>query len=68
MALPCIAYFRSGRDGFDFHIRLEQDDYVIDVFDSSIESADAAHLTAYTCDTWSDVLAFCTRYDGLSVL
>ncbi len=47
---------------------LEQDDYIIDVFDTAIESADDAHLTTHTCDTWQHVLAFCTRYDGLSVL
>ena len=49
-------------------VRSEQDDYVIDVFATAIESADAAHLTTHPCDTWQHVLAFCTRYNGLSVL
>jgi hypothetical protein len=43
------------------------DDYLIDVFDSATESADDAHLTTHTCDTWQHVLAFCTHYDHLSV-
>jgi hypothetical protein len=47
---------------------LEYDDYVIDVFDSAIESADDAHLTTHTCDTREHVLAFCTHYDRISVL
>jgi len=47
---------------------LEQDDYVIDVFDGAIESADDAHLTTHTCDTWQQVRAFCTHYNGLSIL
>jgi hypothetical protein len=33
-------------------VRLEKDDYIIDVFDSAIESADDAHLTTHTCDTF----------------
>jgi hypothetical protein len=48
-------------------VRSEQDDYVIDVFATAIESPDNAHLTAHTCDTWQQVLAFCTHYDDLSV-
>jgi len=51
----------------DFHIRLEQDDYVIDAFASAIESADEAYLTTHTCDTWAQVVAFCTAYDGINV-
>jgi uncharacterized FAD-dependent dehydrogenase len=59
--------WETERDEFDFHIRLEEDDYVIDVFNSFIESADDAHLTTHTCDTWEEVVAFCTNYDGISV-
>jgi hypothetical protein len=59
--------WETERDEFDFHIRLESDDYVIDVFASAIESADDAHLATHTCDTWEHVLAFCTHYDGISV-
>jgi hypothetical protein len=55
------------RAEFDFHIRLEQDDYIIDAFNSFIESAEDAHLTTHTCETWEEVLAFCTHYDGISV-
>jgi hypothetical protein len=47
---------------------LEQDDYLIDVFATAIESPNAAHLTTHTSDTWQHVLAFCTHYDGLSIL
>ena len=46
---------------------LESDDYVIDVFDSAIKSVDDAHLTTQTCDTWEQVVAYCTHYDGISV-
>lgn len=54
-------------DEFDFHIRLESDDYVIDVFDSAIESTDEAYLTTETCDTWEQVVTFCSKYDGVSI-
>ena len=46
---------------------LESHAYVIDVFDSAIESADDAYVTTHTCDTWEQVIAFCTQYDGISV-
>lgn len=51
-----------------FHIRLEQDDYVIDVFDNSIEDADEACITTHSCETWEQVVAFCSRYDGVTVI
>lgn len=56
------------RFDFDFHIRLESDDYVIDVFDSSIEDTDEAYITTHTCDTWEQVERYCRDYDGISVI
>ena len=46
------------RSDVDFHVRLENDDYFVDAFDSSIEDADLAHLTTFRCDTWETVVAF----------
>jgi len=60
--------WETRRGEFDFHIRLEQDDYVIDVFDNSIEDADEAHITTHSCETWDQVVAFCARYDGVTVI
>lgn len=44
--------WETEREPFDFHVRLEQDNYVIDVFDSATGNPDAAYLTTHTCDTW----------------
>ena len=52
------------RDPFDFHIRLERDDYLIDVFDN----ADDAYITTHTCDSWDHVERFCRDYDGTPVI
>ncbi|HUI05737.1 MAG TPA: hypothetical protein VL486_01900 [Verrucomicrobiae bacterium] len=52
----------------DFHIRLEADEYYIDVFDSSIESTDEAYLTSHHCETWEQVERFCRDYDGMRVI
>lgn len=46
------------RGDVDFHVRLESDDYFVDSFDSRIETAEAAHLTTFRCDTWSAVEAY----------
>ena len=43
------------RGDVDFHVRLENDDYYVDAFDSSIKDADAAHLTTFRCDAWKIV-------------
>ena len=56
------------RDPFDFHVRLERDEFVVDVFDNSIEDPDEAYLTTHTCDTWEQVQRFCQDYDGETVL
>jgi len=50
---------QAERDSFDFHIRLERDDYVIDVFDNAIDNADDAYITIHTatCGTTSSVSA-----------
>jgi hypothetical protein len=56
------------RGPFDFHIRLEQDDYAIDVFDSGVENADGAYLTSHACETWQQVVRFCREYDGRKVV
>jgi len=65
-SLSPIAW-EAERDEFDFHVRLEEDDYVIDVFDSSISDPDEAYLTTHACETWDQVVQFCQRYDGISV-
>ena len=56
------------RDPYDFHIRLEHDEYVVDVFDTRIENANNAHLTTHTCDTWEQVERYCRDYDGKTVV
>ena len=56
------------REPYDFHIRLEQDAYVIDVFDSSIDNADEAYVTTHSCDTWEQVVRYCNEYDGVTVI
>ena len=56
------------RGDIDFHIRLEHDEYAIDVFDAGIEDADAAYLTTHTCDTWEQVERYCRDYDGVTVV
>jgi uncharacterized FAD-dependent dehydrogenase len=56
------------REPFDFHVRLEQDEYVIDVFDSSIDNPDDAYRTTHTCDTWEQVERYCRDYDGKTVI
>ncbi len=53
---------------YDFHVRLEQDEYAIDVFDSSIDNPDDAYLTTHTCDTWEQVERYCRDYDGRTVI
>jgi hypothetical protein len=45
----------------DFHIRLEQDNYVIDVFDGATSNADEAYLTSHECDTWEQAESDETR-------
>ena len=56
------------RPPYDFHIRLERDEYVIDVFDAGIDDADEAYLTTHTCDTWEQVERYCREYDGVTVV
>jgi hypothetical protein len=53
---------------FDFHIRLERDEYVVDVFDSGIDNSDDAYLTTHTCDTWQQVERYCREFDGTKVV
>jgi hypothetical protein len=53
MVVPCIdSTHRFPSPPGILAVRLEKDDYIIDVFDSAIESADDAHLTTHTCDTF----------------
>ena len=60
--------WETEREPFDFHIRLEQDNYVIDVFDSSIDDPANAYLTTHECETWEQVERYCRDYDGKSVV
>jgi len=53
---------------FDFPIRLELADCLIDVFDTTIDNADVAYITTQTFETWDQVERFCRDYDGISVL
>jgi hypothetical protein len=52
----------------DFHIRLERDEYVVDVFDIGTDDPDDAYLTTHTCDTWEQVEQYCRDYDGVRVV
>ncbi len=56
------------RAPYDFHIRLEQDNYVVDVFDNAIKDADKAYLTTHECETWEQVERYCRDYDGKKVV
>jgi hypothetical protein len=46
------------RGDVDFHVRLENDDYFVDAFDSSINDVNVSHLTTFICDEWKTVEAF----------
>lgn len=46
------------RGDVDFHVRLENDDYFVDAFNSSIDNPDLAHITTFRCVKWKDVVAF----------
>jgi hypothetical protein len=60
--------WETERWDFDFHIRLEQDDYVIDVFENGVDNADDAYITTHTCESWAHVERFCRDFDGTPVL
>jgi len=64
--LSTIAW-EAERVDCDFHIRLVQDNYVVDVFDSGIDNADEAYLTSHECETWEQVERYCRDFDGVSV-
>ena len=63
-----LHFDRNILSGRDFHIRLERDNYVIDVFDAGFADADEAHLTSHECDTWEQVLRYCRECDGVTVV
>ncbi len=46
------------RGDVDFHVRLEEDDYFVDAFDSHIQNSDVAHLATFRCLEWDAVAAF----------
>ena len=58
----------AGFGRFDFHVRLEGDEYVIDVFNSKLTDPNAAYLTTHTCDTWEQVERYCREFDGEQVI
>jgi hypothetical protein len=60
-ALSLITW-ETKRGDVEFHIRLEQDNYVIDVFDSEIDNADQAYLTSFSCETWDQVERYCRDF------
>jgi hypothetical protein len=63
-----ITEWDAVRDPFDFHIRLERDEFAVDVFDNSIENPDEAYITSHECDTWEQVVRYCQDYDGETVI
>lgn len=63
-----VTSWEAERTPYDFHIRLECDEYIIDVFDSDVENPDEAYLTSHTCDTWEQVERYCQDCDGVAVL
>jgi len=60
--------WETERAPFDFHIRLEQDNYVVDVFDSASDNPNEAHLTSHECEMWEQVVRYCRDYDGVRVI
>jgi hypothetical protein len=55
--------WECSRDGFDFHITIDgAGRYVVDVFDSSIEDADDAHLASIECATLDEARAICAEW------
>jgi hypothetical protein len=65
--LDCAKNNIAASRGLDFHIRLEQDDYVIDVFDSGVSDPGEVYLTTHACEDWQQVVQFCQDYDGIHV-
>ena len=54
--------------GLGFDIRVEQDNYVIVMFDSATGDADEAYLTNHQCETWKLVERYCHDYDRVTVI
>ena len=54
------------RGDVDFHVRLENDDFYVDAFDSSIEEPDSAHLTTFRCLEWKTVGTFVCDFNPTS--
>lgn len=66
--VDCDRHGTAASRRLDFHVRLERDEYVIDVFDSATDSADEAYLTSHECETWEQVEQYCRNYDGVTVI
>jgi len=60
--------WETERAPYDFHIRLEQDNYVVDVFDISTDDPEEAYLTSHECETWEQVERYCRDFDGVRVI
>lgn len=56
------------RGDVDFHVRLENDEYFIDAFDSTIKNSDSAYITTFSCETWESVRAFVCDFNPNTTL
>ncbi len=56
--------WEGASDACDFHVRLEDGEYMVDVFDRFIKSdADEAHLASHQCDSLDDAVAYCRGFE-----
>lgn len=53
--------WQATREPYDYHVRVEGDAYVVDVFQSAISDADMAYVTSEHCESWDDVEEYCAN-------
>ena len=51
-------------DNYDFNIRVEEDEYVIDAFDVYVINHDDAHLDTTNRHTFDEAIQACRDFDG----
>jgi len=61
--LSTIEWDVDGGD-IDFHIRLEQDDFVIDAFRSQVSDPNMAYRDTTSTDTFDEALELCRMFNG----
>jgi hypothetical protein len=54
--------WEAEREPFQFQVRQDEDQYVIDVYDARDGAAYAAYRSTHACFTWQQVEKFCRNY------